>query len=228
MQLIGLTGGIATGKSTCSTYLQEQGIPIIDADIIARDILRPGTFAYKKVCKTFPQVVDAETDELNRTALGDIIFKDTSAKKKLERITHPWVKWNIFKKCAIYWVLGYDRVILDIPLLFETGLNKFMSYTVVVCADEHVQIERLKKRNGLAQGQAESRIAGQMNLEKKCKLADVLVDNRVDLQHLYQQLDIKLIMQRPSWFYHRFLLHALPMAGLFGILVHAISCLLNL
>lgn len=226
MQLIGLTGGIASGKSTCARMLGQQGIPVVDADEISRNILSPGTKAYRKTCRLFPAAVDKQTGLLNRILLGDIVFTDEQARRRLEAIIHPLVRLEIVKKAALLWCLGADRVVLDIPLLFETGLHKIMSYTICVHASEQHQRERLMARLGLTEAQAISRIAAQMSSEQKCRLADVVIYNDGSLEETKAQLMREAVLKRrPSWLLHRGLLHALPMAALFGCLVYMVTSL---
>ncbi|PJF19673.1 Dephospho-CoA kinase domain-containing protein-like [Paramicrosporidium saccamoebae] len=192
MQLIGLTGGIATGKTTASAYLQQQNIPVIDADLLSRQALEPGTSGYQKACRLFPQAVD-KGGLLNRGKLGDIIFNDVAARKKLEGIIHPEVQSAIVKTIIWYWFRGYCRVVLDIPLLFETRMDRWMSYTVVITVSGELQIGRLIERSHLTLEQAESRIAAQMPINTKCKLADVVIQNDGDIGALYKLLDVAVV-----------------------------------
>jgi dephospho-CoA kinase len=131
MQLIGLTGGIATGKSASSDFLRSQGLPVIDADLLARKVVERGNAGYEKVRESFPEVI-MQDGNIDRTALGAIVFKDSRKQKLLECIVHPLVKREMLWLIFTYWVCGYSRVILDIPLLFEVGLDRFTSFTIII------------------------------------------------------------------------------------------------
>lgn len=211
MQIIGLTGGIATGKSSAVTYLQSQRIPVVDADLLAHQAIAPNTSGYRQVCASFPEAV-LKGGMLDRLRLGEIIFNDGKRRRQLERIVHPRVRWAMLKAILGYWLIGRDRVVLDIPLLFETGLHRWMSYTVVITASHEHQIDRLKKRNGLDRQPAERRIAAQMPVEGKAALADVVINNEGDLLFLYQQLQSKVVAKRPSYLVHRIFYHLLPLS----------------
>jgi dephospho-CoA kinase len=218
MQLIGLTGGIATGKTTASAYLQQQNIPVIDADLLARRALEPGTSGYQKACRLFPQAVDKD-GLLNRGILGDIIFNDVWARKKLERIIHPKVQFAIVKTIAWHWLQGHCRVVLDIPLLFETRMDRWMSYTVVIAASGKLQLKRLMERSHLTLEQAESRIAAQMPIETKCKRANVVIQNDGEIKTLCKLLETMIVYRRPSFIVHTVLLYALPLMGSLALIV---------
>lgn len=220
MQLIGLTGGIATGKSTASAYLRWNGIPVIDADLLAKRALEPGTSAYKKVCQLFSTAVVGGV--LDRGKLGEIIFNDRDSRRTLERIVHPVVQISIVKAIVWYWLLGYDRIVLDIPLLFETKLNKWMSYTVVITATEEIQEDRLVKRNIMTPEQAKSRISSQMPSREKCKLADVVIYNEGEMSALYEQLDDEIVRKRPSLLIHRVLLYTVPIISVSSLIIASI------
>lgn len=211
MQIIGLTGGIATGKSSAVTYLQSQGIAVVDADLFAHQAIAPNTAGCRQVCASFPEAV-LRGGLLDRVRLGEIIFSDAKRRRQLERIVHPRVRWAMLKTILRYWLIGRDRVVLDIPLLFETGLHRWMSYTVVIKASHGHQINRLEKRNGLDRESAERRIAAQMPIERKAALADVVIDNEGDLLSLYQQLQLKVVARRPSYLIHRILCHLAPLS----------------
>lgn len=218
MQLVGLTGGIASGKSTSSHYLKEQGIPVIDVDEISRRLSQPGGWVYDKICRAFPQAINKQTGRLDRAQLASLVFQNKKDKVKLEAILHPWIKLKIIGSLLGYWIRGYDRVILDIPLLFESGLQRFMSFTVVINASEERQAERLQSRNGLTRQQSRQRIEAQMPLNKKCQLADIIIDNETSLVHLYHQLGERIVKHHPNWLIHRILFHAIPMMmGWLGI-----------
>ncbi|NXA43082.1 DCAKD protein, partial [Eudromia elegans] len=162
MFLVGLSGGIATGKSTVVAMLRELGCAVIDADVIAREVVRPRLKAYREIVQHFGPEILLESGEINREALGNIIFSQPQKRQLLNSITHPEIRKEMLKQVLKYFVLGYRYVILDIPLLFETnGLTKFMKYTVLVYCDPRTQLERLMRRDGLPRAQAEARVACQ-------------------------------------------------------------------
>ncbi|XP_015670129.1 dephospho-CoA kinase domain-containing protein [Protobothrops mucrosquamatus] len=189
MFLVGLTGGIASGKSTVVTLLQELGCAIIDADVIARQVVQPYFQAYRRIVHSFGPEILLESGEINREALGNIIFSQPEKRQLLNSITHPEIQKEMLKQILKYFVLGYRYVILDIPLLFESKmLTRFMKHTVVVYCDPQVQLSRLMHRNGLTQTEAEVRIFAQMPLAQKVKLADHVIDNSGDAEATKKQV----------------------------------------
>lgn len=133
MFLVGLSGGIASGKSTVVAVLRELGCAVIDADVIARQVVQPHSKAHQQILQHFGTEILLENGEINREALGNIIFSQPEKRRLLNSITHPEILKEMLKQVLKYFVLGYRYVILDIPLLFEThGLTRFMKYTVLV------------------------------------------------------------------------------------------------
>ncbi|NWX93618.1 DCAKD protein, partial [Nothoprocta pentlandii] len=178
MFLVGLSGGIATGKSTVVAMLRELGCAVIDADVIAREVVRPRRKAYRQIVHRFGPGILLESGEINREALARIIFSQPQKRQLLNAITHPEIRKEMLKQVLKYFVLGYRYVILDIPLLFETNrLTKFMKYTVLVYCDPRTQLERLMRRDGLPRAEAQARIACQLPLHEKRRLATHVVDN---------------------------------------------------
>ncbi|XP_066484688.1 dephospho-CoA kinase domain-containing protein [Tiliqua scincoides] len=189
MFLVGLSGGIASGKSTVVAVLQELGCAVIDADVIARQVVQPHFPAYQQVVRCFGPEILLESGEINREALGSIIFSQPDKRKLLNSITHPAIVKEMLKQILKYFVLGYRYVILDIPLLFETNsLNKFMKHTVLVYCDPQAQLSRLMQRNGLTQIEAEARITAQMPISQKIKLATHIIDNSGDVATTRRQV----------------------------------------
>ncbi|NXT74002.1 DCAKD protein, partial [Zapornia atra] len=189
MFLVGLSGGIASGKSTVVAVLRELGCAVIDADVIAREVVQPGLEAYQQIVRCFGPEILLENREINREALGNIIFSQPEKRQLLNSITHPEIQKEMLKQILKYFVLGYRYVILDIPLLFETNrLTKFMKYTVLVYCDPPTQLSRLMKRNGLSQAEAEARIASQLPLGEKCRLATHIIDNSGDRENTHRQV----------------------------------------
>ncbi|NXS55694.1 DCAKD protein, partial [Brachypteracias leptosomus] len=181
MFLVGLSGGIASGKSTVVATLQELGCAVIEADAIARQVVQPQLRAYQQIVRHFGTGILLENGEINREALGDIIFSHPEKRQLLNSITHPEIQKEMLKLILKYFVLGHRYVILDIPLLFETKrLIKFMKYTVLVYCDPAAQLQRLMLRDGLCQARAQARIAAQLPLQEKLPLATHVIDNRGD------------------------------------------------
>ncbi|NXY50968.1 DCAKD protein, partial [Ceuthmochares aereus] len=189
MFLVGLSGGIASGKSTVVAVLQDLGCAVIDADVIAREVVQPHSKAHRHIVRCFGTEILLENGEINREALGNIIFSQPEKRQLLNRITHPEIQKEMLKQILKYFLLGYRYVILDIPLLFETNrLTKFMKYTVLVYCDPLAQLYRLMKRNGLSRAQAEARIASQLPLDEKRKLATHVIDNSGDWESTRRQV----------------------------------------
>ncbi|PKK19049.1 dephospho-CoA kinase domain containing [Columba livia] len=154
MFLVGLSGGIASGKSTVVDVLRELGCAVIDADAIAREVVRPHCKAYGRIVRCFGTEILSANGEINREALGNIIFSQPEKRQLLNSITHPEILKEMLKQILKYFVRGYRYVILDIPLLFETKtLTKFMKYTVLVYCGPPTQLSRLMRRNGLSRAQ---------------------------------------------------------------------------
>ncbi|KAM6107896.1 dephospho-CoA kinase domain-containing protein [Pterocles gutturalis] len=189
MFLVGLSGGIASGKSTVVAVFRELGCAVIDADVIAREVVQPRLKAYQQIVRYFGTGILLENGEINREALGNIIFSHPEKRQLLNSITHPEIQKEMLKQIFKYFLLGYRYVILDIPLLFETKrLTKLMKHTVVVYCDPPAQLSRLMRRNGLSQAEAEARIAAQLPLDEKRKLATHVIDNSGDRESTRRQV----------------------------------------
>lgn len=197
MLILGLTGGIATGKSTVSHYLSDNyHIPVIDADKIAREVVEPGTPCYQAVIEYFQPLVpgltagSSEDAPLNRAALGSYVFTHKDALGKLNSITHPAIRKRILYLIFKNYLNKEPVVILDIPLLFESGMDWLCSRTLTISCDPQHQLKRLLDRNKeLSEAQAKARIDSQMQLSKKVKLSDYYIENDGDLSDLKRQVD---------------------------------------
>ena len=176
MRLVGLTGGIATGKSTFAAALRALGVPVIDADQLARRVVEPGTPALAEIATAFPGVV-GPGGRLDRKALGARVFGDEAARRRLEAITHPAIRAATAAETARLAAAGHELVFYDTPLLYEAGLDQGMALVVVVWAPREAQRRRLAARDGLAPGEAEARLAAQWPIEEKAELADAVVEN---------------------------------------------------
>jgi len=185
---IGLTGGIASGKSTVARWLEQQGLPVLDADVYAREALAPGTPGAAAVLERYAEVVRAKNSTTNsgvidRAALGQIVFNAPQEREWLERLVHPLVRERFDAELAA--LAAQPAVVLVIPLLFEAGLESLCSEIWLVDCEREQQLERLMQRDGLSQAAAQARINAQWPLERKRELADRVIDNRqgvVDLQ----------------------------------------------
>lgn len=182
-KVIGLTGGIATGKSTVTNYLTEQGYVVLDSDIFSKEALHKDSNCIEQVKQTFDCVVNGEID---RKKLGAIIFHDSQAKKKLEEIIHPYV----IRKLQEGIIKNKDReiVFLDIPLLYECQLEFLCDTIVVVYCDEKTQILRLMKRDAIDEDYAKVIIGNQLSIEEKKQRANLVLDNSQSKEVLLKQL----------------------------------------
>ena len=178
---IGLTGGIASGKSTVARWLQQQGLPVLDADVYAREALAPGTAGAAAVLARYGERVRAEGTQpednvIDRGALGQIVFNAPPERAWLERLVHPLVRARFEDELSR--LAGARVVVLVIPLLFEAGLEHLCSEVWVVDCEPEQQLKRLMQRDGITAEDATARIAAQWPLAKKRALADRLIDNR--------------------------------------------------
>lgn len=189
MYRIGLTGGIASGKSTVSNYLSNKGIPIVDADKIARKLAEKGGAIWKAYRDRYGcQVVNFD-GTLNRGKLGQIIFSSPEEIEWVNNTTHPMIRAACFEDLSSFEKEGCKAVILDIPLLFETGWQKYVDESWLVSISKELQLKRVMERDGLSASEAEKRIAAQMSLEEKRRLADRVIDNSGSLEDLYGTVD---------------------------------------
>jgi len=183
MILVGLTGGVATGKSTVAKMFKRCGAVVIDADQLARDVVKPGKPAWRAIVTLFGRTVLNPDRSLDRQALGSIVFRNRTKRRQLERIIHPRVareQQRLVRRVAIR--KPHAVVIYEVPLLFEAGADKRVDKTIVVTADRETQIVRLTKRNSLSRAEAIRRIQAQMPLSKKVRLADIVIDGTLRRQ----------------------------------------------
>jgi dephospho-CoA kinase len=187
--IVGLTGGIASGKSTVSNLMKELGITIIDADIEARLAVEPGEAAYDQILKHFGQEILLEDRSINRSKLGEIIFNHKEERMVLNGIVHPAVKERMNEKQAAAKARGEWLIVMDIPLLFESEFTDLVEKVILVYVDEDVQLERLMKRNHYTEAEAMARIRSQMPLIEKKKRSDFIIDNNGSLEQTQKQLN---------------------------------------
>ena len=186
-RLIGLTGGISTGKTTVSNYLAKAyQLPVLDADIYAREAVKPNSPILQAIVARYGDRLILPDGNLNRSALGEIIFQDEREKKWLESKIHPYVHDRFVERLQ---QLDSKIVVLVIPLLFEVKMTDFVTEIWVVYCDEQTQLERLQKRDNLTLEQARIRIANQLPLAEKVARADVVLDNNSDRSSLFAQID---------------------------------------
>lgn len=185
MILIGLTGGVATGKSTVAKMFTACGATVIDADQLAHHVVQPGKPAWREIIRRFGRSVLNPDRTINRQALGQVVFHNQTKLRQLEHIIHPRVareQIRLTKQAAQHNPRAI--VVYDVPLLFEAGIDKRVDKIVVVSADQKTQIARLKKRNGLTRPQALRRIRSQLPMSQKCRRADIVFDGTKDRRSL--------------------------------------------
>jgi dephospho-CoA kinase len=186
--LVGLTGGIGSGKSTVARMLEDRGAVVFDADGLAREAVAPGTPGHDAVVERFGANVLAPGGELDRDALASIVFADPAARRELEAIVHPEVRRLLAEGCEAY--QGTDSVVVfSAPLLVETGMHTAFEVLVVVSAPVSMQVERLLRDRAMAEEQVRARIAAQAPLEDKQAVADLVVDNDGTLGDLRERVD---------------------------------------
>ncbi|KAM9296056.1 dephospho-CoA kinase domain-containing protein [Gastrophryne carolinensis] len=189
MFLVGLSGGLASGKSTVVSFLRELGCGVIDADVISRQVVQVGSPAYKQIVHHFGEEVLLQSGELDRDKLGSIIFSSPEKRALLNSITHPPIRRAMMRQILWYFFMGYRYVILDIPLLFETRtLLRYMKLTVLVYCDPQTQEERLTRRSGLPRKEVLKRLAAQLPIDSKLPLADQVIDNSGDRESTRRQV----------------------------------------
>lgn len=186
-KIIGLTGGIASGKTTVSDYLKKRGYVVLDADAYSKKTTAKNGPAIPAIIEAFGADIVSDAGELDRKKLGSIIFNDADKRRELNEIVHPLIRKMMNADEEKYIQKGH--VFLDIPLLFENGLNERCDYVVTVFVDRDTQIKRLTARNDLTVEEAEARINSQMPLTEKVQKSDFRLDNNGTVEMLYEQID---------------------------------------
>ncbi|ALS03286.1 dephospho-CoA kinase [Enterococcus silesiacus] len=179
--ILGLTGGIATGKSTVVSVFKSLNFPIVDADVIAREIVEVGTPALEKIVAVFGLEVLNQDGSLNRKKLGSIVFSDEKKRKMLNEVLSPFLRDEILSQIDQK-KNESSLVVVDIPLLFEGGYDQFVDKVAVVYVPEATQLVRLMKRDNLTQDEAQRRINSQLSIEEKKQKADIVFDNQKSIQ----------------------------------------------
>ena len=186
-KIIGLTGGIATGKSTVSELLTAYDFKVVDADLASREAVKKGSKGLEQIKEKFgPEAID-ENGEMNRKYMGELVFKHPEQRLELNKIVHPIVREIMENEKNRYLNEGY-HVIMDIPLLYENDLPDTVDEVWVVYTSESIQIERLMERNNLSQEDAKARVYSQISIDKKSRMADHVIDNLGDKLELKQNL----------------------------------------
>ncbi|KAJ3399653.1 hypothetical protein HDU80_007698 [Chytriomyces hyalinus] len=202
MRILGLTGGIATGKSTVSNILRADKFPIIDADLIAREVVQPGTPGHRRIVAAFgTTVLQDDTDPnspLDRAKLGTRVFSDPEARAKVNAATHPYIRLEMLRQLLWHFLTGCSAVILDTPLLFEAHLSRWVHLIIVVYVPKQLQKDRLMMRDGIDRTAANQRIDSQMDIEAKRQLAHIVIDNTGTLDETRQNVKAVLLKLRPS------------------------------
>ncbi|RDB22987.1 Dephospho-CoA kinase [Hypsizygus marmoreus] len=216
MLVIGLTGGIATGKSTVSKLLRARKIPVVDADVLARQVVEPGTSGLKKIVSYFGPDVLLPDGTLDRKKLGSIVFNNEEKRKKLNSIVHPAVRWAMFRKVVEYWVGSEKYCVLDVPLLIEGGVWKWVGKVVVVYCSADIQLQRLMMRDNSTVEEATSRLNSQLPIAEKVEYADIVIDNSGTPQELDAQIDafVEKLDKEVGWIW--WIGYILPFMSLFS------------
>ncbi|WP_270571678.1 dephospho-CoA kinase [Bacillus glycinifermentans] len=186
--VIGLTGGIASGKSTVAHMFQKRGITVVDADVIAKEAVEKGMPAYRKIAETFGAGVLLDNGGIDRKKLGELVFQNEDKRMQLNAIVHPEVRKTMIKERDKAIQAKERFVVLDIPLLYESGLEHLTDKVLVVWVPKELQLERLMERNSLSEKEALNRIHAQLSLDEKKKKADALIDNSGSLKDTETQL----------------------------------------
>lgn len=198
MRIIGLTGGIASGKSTVAKMFTGVNIPLIDTDIIAKDLLKKGTSVYDKIINYFSNEILLTNGDINRKKLAKIVFSNPNKRMKLNDIVHPNVKDEVFNLIKRYDNENKELIVLDVPLLYETEFHTFTDEIIVVYCNYDEQISRLMIRDRINEEYAKMKIDAQMSLEEKRELADYVIDNsysiletKREFNRILEELEVK-------------------------------------
>ncbi|MBF6634685.1 MAG: dephospho-CoA kinase [Planococcus sp. (in: Bacteria)] len=187
--IIGLTGSIASGKSTVSEMLKNSGYPIIDADLVARQVVEPGSDTLEQIEQAFGPEVIREDGTMDRPKVGEIIFNDPAKRKILNDIIHPAIRQEMLQQRHDYMTEGYKTIVMDIPLLFESRLQHLVDKILVVSVTEENQFNRLVERNDFTEKEARARISSQLPMSVKEDGADAVIYNNGTLDETKWQLN---------------------------------------
>lgn len=187
--ILGLTGGIASGKSTASEYFMSKGIPVIDADKIAREVVLPGKPALQKLEETFGPDILKEDGQLNRLALAGFLFSSKEDRQLINDIMQPYIRESIEEAASRLVSDDQPLIVVDIPLLYEQNYQEMVDLVMVIAVDEDTQMQRLIARDQLTTDQAKKRILSQMPIAAKKLAADIVIDNEGTREEMYRQID---------------------------------------
>lgn len=188
MKLVGLTGGIATGKSTVASMLRGLGARVIDADELAREVVKPGQDAWQEIVAAFGSEILRGDQTVDREKLRKLVFQNREARKKLESITHPRIRKLAQARVQELAAEGAEIIIYDAPLLFENQVHLWLRPVVLVACHPTIQKKRLQDRDRLTEEEIRQHLEAQMSLEEKRKLADFVIENDGDLEELQKQV----------------------------------------
>jgi dephospho-CoA kinase len=187
-RVVGLTGGIGTGKSTVARLFAARGVPVVDADALAREVVAPGTIGNAEVAAAWPQVIGPD-GAIDRKRLGDIVFADPAARARLERITHPLIQQASAARLTDLAGEGHPLALYEAALLVESGRWRDFDGLIVVTASPETQVARAVARGGITREDAEARIKAQLPTNEKVKVATYTIDNDGELAHTERQVE---------------------------------------
>jgi dephospho-CoA kinase len=197
IKVIGLTGGIGSGKSTVAQVIRDHGVPVIDADVIARQVVEPGQPAHSDLARAWPEVI-ASDGHIDRKKLAAIVFSDRESRTRLEAITHPRIRAEVASQTAALAAAGHQVAFLEAALLVETGLYRNLAGLVVVTADDETRIARVIRRDDCSRETVLARMAAQLPMEEKIRAADYVIDNSNSLEKTTEQVLRRLRHILPS------------------------------
>jgi len=189
MKIIGLTGGIGSGKSTVSKFLAHLGAVVIDADKVGHEVFKPGTKAWQEVVDAFGQGIISADGTIDRRKLGEIVFSNPGARAKLNQIMHPLIYEQVKSRMEEYGRKGVAIIIVEAPLLLEVGWKSLVDEVWVTSASEATVIKRLKEQKGLSETQSLARIRTQLTDEERIRQADVVIDTDCALDELKERIE---------------------------------------
>lgn len=189
MKVIGLTGGIASGKSTVSMWFKDAGIPVVDTDFVYKELSKPKKVLYNKLVDAFGTQILKDDDHINWQFFSKFIFLNEAERKKLNALTHPIIRQEVIQQLQEYRASNVKLVVLVVPLLFESNFHELCDETICVYTNMKTEIERLMNRDHVDMDTAKMKIKSQMSLEKKKKLATFVIDNSKDLESTFIQFE---------------------------------------
>jgi len=188
VKIVGLTGGIASGKSSVAAILKKLGAAVINADELSREVVQPGQKGWREIVDAFGSDILQADQSLDRRKLRKIAFDDAQARKKLEAIIHPQVRALAEQRIQEYAAAGFAIVVYEVPLLFEVNLHHWLRPVILVACESQTQLQRIAQRDRVADADAQKTIDAQMSLEEKRKLADYVIENNGSLEDLERRV----------------------------------------